>query len=267
MAHSSKTTWGLYFCCPRLHPPPVFSPCSTSLHILSVSPSDVPGGFSVIQGAEPTEGGDLNLTCAANRHLYTALSWRRLHHRESTLSGQQPTSGEYSNFLALSIGNLTASHSGVYRCSARHRVSGKESHLDTKVAVISKWCGCTFTLNSTSPSKCLWIPTKSFGLEWNLLLTVVELTTLPGEHIVPGWSSWEAPLREGRWVVVESSGERPQGCIACGWKVVAEVPSSVQLGFSKCPPCQDHKNNCPNSTCSTSSSKLMSFLVFVGRLP
>lgn len=143
-AHKSRNRDGSFikdhlrfiFCSPSL--PRVLSPSSTSLHILSVSPSDVPGGFSVIQGAEPTEGGYLNLTCAANRHLYTALSWRRLHHRESTLSGHQPTSGQYSNFLALSIGNLTAGHSGVYRCSAHHRVSGRESHVDTKVAVISK---------------------------------------------------------------------------------------------------------------------------------
>lgn len=153
-AHESRNRDGSFikdhlrfiFCSP-LQPSPhllprVLSPSSESLHVLSAFPSDVPGGFSVIQGAEPTEGGHLNLTCIANRHLYTALSWRRLHHRESPRSSHQPTSGPYSNFLVLSISNLTAGHSGVYRCSARHRVSGKESHLDATVAVISEWCVC-----------------------------------------------------------------------------------------------------------------------------
>lgn len=127
-------------------------PSSTSLHILSVSPSDVPGGFSVIQGPEPREGGYLNLTCAANRHLYAALSWRRLDRPESALSGRRLTPGEFSNFLALAISNLTAGHSGVYRCSASHRVSGKETHLDTQVAVISEWRGHSFGFYSTSSS-------------------------------------------------------------------------------------------------------------------
>lgn len=155
MAHSSRITWGLYFA--PLPSPPLRSPVSSPLPAnfcmsSSFPPSDIPGGFSVIQEAEPTEGGCLNLTCVANRHLYTALSWQRLHHRESFLSSHQLTSGEYSNFLVLSIGNLSASHSGVYRCSARHRVSGTESHLDTRVAVTSEW----FDLTQLLP-QCRWI--------------------------------------------------------------------------------------------------------------
>lgn len=133
-------------------PIPLSSPLSARLHIYSVSPSDVPGGFSVIQGPEPREGGYLNLTCAANRHLYTALSWRRLDRPEGALSGQRLTPGEFSNFLALAISNLTAGHSGAYRCSARHRMSRKETHQDTQVSVISEWRSHSFGFYSTSSS-------------------------------------------------------------------------------------------------------------------
>uniref|UniRef100_A0A8C7PJ84 Platelet-derived growth factor receptor-like protein n=1 Tax=Oncorhynchus mykiss TaxID=8022 RepID=A0A8C7PJ84_ONCMY len=41
-------------------------------------PKDVPGGFSVSQEDEPREGGDLHLTCVANKHLYTNFSWQRV---------------------------------------------------------------------------------------------------------------------------------------------------------------------------------------------
>ncbi|XP_075906400.1 vascular endothelial growth factor receptor 1 isoform X2 [Nelusetta ayraudi] len=124
--------------------------------------TDVPGGFSVIQGPEPREGGYLNLTCAANRHLYAALSWRRLDRPESALSGHRLTPGEFSNFLALAISNLTAGHSGVYRCSASHRVSGKETHLDTQVAVIileppallQNLTDCTVNVSSSLILRC-----------------------------------------------------------------------------------------------------------------
>lgn len=117
-------------------------------------PSDVPGGFSVIQGEEPTEGGRLSLTCVANKYLYTMLSWQRVndgedaHSHDAALGSHQLTSGEFSNFLVLSVNNLTARHSGVYRCSAHHRITGQETHLDTRAAVISKWCSHSFSLFS-----------------------------------------------------------------------------------------------------------------------
>ncbi|XP_068603807.1 vascular endothelial growth factor receptor 1 [Brachionichthys hirsutus] len=103
--------------------------------------TDITGGFSASQREEPREGGDLHLTCAANRYLYTALSWRRLsgtedaHSRIPALSRQQLASGEFSNSLVLFMKNLTARHSGVYRCSAHHLITGQETHLDTQVIV------------------------------------------------------------------------------------------------------------------------------------
>nr|XP_046226781.1 vascular endothelial growth factor receptor 1 isoform X2 [Scatophagus argus] len=103
--------------------------------------TDVPGGFSVSQREEPREGGDLHLTCVANKYLYTALSWQRVNDTEGAqsagakLSRQQLTSGEFSNSLVLLIKNLTARDSGAYRCSAHHPVTRQETHLDTQVVV------------------------------------------------------------------------------------------------------------------------------------
>lgn len=104
-------------------------------------PSDVTGGFSVSQREEPREGGDLHLTCVANKYLYTALSWQQVNGTEVSgpdLSGRLLTSGEYSNRLVLLLSNLTARDSGGYRCSARHLITGQETHLDTQVVVTSE---------------------------------------------------------------------------------------------------------------------------------
>lgn len=107
-----------------------------------MSPSDVPGGFCVKQLEEAREGGDLHLTCLANKYLYTALSWQRVNNTEEaqsrSLNNQQFTFGEFSNSLVLLISNLTARDSGAYRCSARHIVTGQETHLDTQVEVTSE---------------------------------------------------------------------------------------------------------------------------------
>nr|XP_040023462.1 vascular endothelial growth factor receptor 1 isoform X1 [Gasterosteus aculeatus aculeatus] len=100
--------------------------------------TDVTGGFSVSQREEPREGGDLHLTCVANKYLYTALSWQQVNGTEVSgpdLSGRLLTSGEYSNRLVLLLSNLTARDSGGYRCSARHLITGQETHLDTQVVV------------------------------------------------------------------------------------------------------------------------------------
>lgn len=96
------------------------------------------------QREEPREGGDLHLTCVANKYLYTALSWQRVNgtggapSRSPALGGQQLTAGEFSNSLVLLLSNLTARDSGAYRCSARHLVAGQETHLDTQVVVTSE---------------------------------------------------------------------------------------------------------------------------------
>ncbi|KAM9337201.1 vascular endothelial growth factor receptor 1 [Symphorus nematophorus] len=103
--------------------------------------TDVPGGFSVSQWEEPREGGELHLTCVANKYLYTALSWQRVNDTEDAhscspaQSSQKLTSGEFSNSLVLLLSNLTARDSGAYRCSTRHLVTGQETHLDTQVVV------------------------------------------------------------------------------------------------------------------------------------
>lgn len=120
-----------------------FSPI-TSLHFFCC-PSDVPGGFIINQEEEPREGRDLHLTCVANKYLYTAVSWQQVNDTEDVqsrgsalMSSQQFTSGEYSNSLVLLLSNLTARDSGAYRCSARHLVTGQETHLDTQVVVTSE---------------------------------------------------------------------------------------------------------------------------------
>lgn len=93
------------------------------------------------QREEPREGGDLHLTCAANKYLYSALSWQRVedaHPGGSALSGQKHGTGEFSDSLVLLMHNLTTGDSGKYRCSAHHRITGQETHLDTQVLVRSE---------------------------------------------------------------------------------------------------------------------------------
>lgn len=93
------------------------------------------------QREEPREGGDLRLTCVANKYLYTALSWQRVNDTEGTQSRSpalQLTLGEFSTSLVLLLSNLTAKDSGAYRCSAHHLIIGQEAHLDTQVVVTSE---------------------------------------------------------------------------------------------------------------------------------
>ncbi|XP_033964305.1 vascular endothelial growth factor receptor 1 isoform X2 [Pseudochaenichthys georgianus] len=101
--------------------------------------TDVPGGFSVSQREEPREGGDLHLTCSANKYLYGALSWQRVndtgHAQSRSPAPQQLTSGAFSNSLVLLLSNLTATDSGAYRCSTHHLVTGQNTDLDTQVEV------------------------------------------------------------------------------------------------------------------------------------
>ncbi|XP_022600071.1 vascular endothelial growth factor receptor 1 [Seriola dumerili] len=130
--------------------------------------TDVPGGFSVNQREEPREGGDLHLTCVANKYLYTTVSWQRVNDTEDVqssspaLSSQQLTSGEFSNSLVLLLSNLTARDSGAYRCSARHLVTGQETHLDTQVEVTileppllhNNLTDCTVNVSSSVTLSC-----------------------------------------------------------------------------------------------------------------
>ncbi|KAM3860708.1 LOW QUALITY PROTEIN: vascular endothelial growth factor receptor 1 [Diretmus argenteus] len=128
---------------------------------------DVPGGFSVSQGAEPREGGDLQLTCTANKYLYTALSWQRMTAAEyapsqSPTLGGQLTSREFSHSLSLLLSNLTPGESGTYRCSARHMLTRQETHLDTQVvvtaleppALLQNLTDCTVNVSSSVSLSC-----------------------------------------------------------------------------------------------------------------
>ncbi|XP_070709059.1 vascular endothelial growth factor receptor 1 [Pempheris klunzingeri] len=130
--------------------------------------TDVPGGFGVSQREEPREGGDLHLTCTANKYLYMALSWQRVNNtggvpsRSPAPSGQRLTSSEFSNSLVLLLSNLTARDSGAYRCSAHHLITGQETHLDTQVVVtilerpvlLSNLTDCTVNVSSSVSLSC-----------------------------------------------------------------------------------------------------------------
>uniref|UniRef100_A0A3Q2D9Q0 receptor protein-tyrosine kinase n=1 Tax=Cyprinodon variegatus TaxID=28743 RepID=A0A3Q2D9Q0_CYPVA len=128
--------------------------------------TDVPEGFSVNQLEEAREGGDLHLTCSANKYLYTALSWQRLNATEESrtpawnIHHLEP--GEFSNSVVLMLENLTDGDSGVYRCSALHIISGRELHLDTQVEVtilqppvlLSNLTDCTVNASSSVTLSC-----------------------------------------------------------------------------------------------------------------
>ncbi|XP_008286630.1 vascular endothelial growth factor receptor 1-like isoform X1 [Stegastes partitus] len=130
--------------------------------------TDVPGGFSVNQQEEAREGGDLHLTCLANKYLYTALWWQHVNDTEEAqtlvpaLNNQHLTFGEFSNSLVLLLSNLTANDSGAYRCSARHLVTGQKTHLDTQVEVtileppvlLNNLTDCTVNVSSSVTLSC-----------------------------------------------------------------------------------------------------------------
>ncbi|XP_030622984.1 vascular endothelial growth factor receptor 1 [Chanos chanos] len=102
--------------------------------------TDVPGGFSVTLEEEPQEGRNLHLSCVANKHLYTQLSWHKVKNStEATPTGSglasELTVGRYSLTLRLLLRNLTSQDSGTYRCSTHHLLTRETSHLETHVDV------------------------------------------------------------------------------------------------------------------------------------
>ncbi|KAL7840746.1 hypothetical protein AOLI_G00260690 [Acnodon oligacanthus] len=102
--------------------------------------TDIPGGFSASLEDEPREGGDIHLSCAANKHLYSNVSWYRVTNSSLVLMnglflGSELTEGEFSITLRLLLRNLTTQHSGKYRCFATHLLTGERTHLDTLVKV------------------------------------------------------------------------------------------------------------------------------------
>ncbi|CAB1341006.1 unnamed protein product, partial [Coregonus sp. 'balchen'] len=95
---------------------------------------------SVCQEEEPSEGGDLHLTCIANKHLYTKLSWQLVTDTAEATPpnpslGGELSSGEFSDTLCLLLSNLTAGDSGTYYCFAHHLLKGQNTHLDTQVDI------------------------------------------------------------------------------------------------------------------------------------
>ncbi|KAK7879036.1 hypothetical protein WMY93_030789 [Mugilogobius chulae] len=123
--------------------------------------TDVKGGFSVAQEEQPREGGDLHLTCRANRHLYSALSWKQMNRAHAVPA--QLSVGEYSSALVLLRHNLSATDSGVYRCSAQHLPSGQQAHLDIQVnvsgleppVILNNLTDSTVNSSSSVTLKCL----------------------------------------------------------------------------------------------------------------
>ncbi|XP_036073284.1 vascular endothelial growth factor receptor 1 isoform X2 [Oryzias melastigma] len=127
--------------------------------------TDVPGGFCVKQQEEEArEGGDLHLTCLANKYLYAALSWQPV--KESRFPApiiHQHTTGNFSSSLVLLLSNLTARDSGIYRCSTRHLFTGKVTHLDTQVVVttlkapvlLGNLTDCTVNVSASVTLGCL----------------------------------------------------------------------------------------------------------------
>ncbi|KAF4075767.1 hypothetical protein AMELA_G00222560 [Ameiurus melas] len=104
--------------------------------------TDVQGGFSVSGESEegPREGRDYHLSCVANKHLYSNMSWHRVTGSSAGMLDGPPlvgelTEGEYSLTLRLTLTNLTAQDSGTYRCSATHLVTVQHSHQDILVTV------------------------------------------------------------------------------------------------------------------------------------
>ncbi|TSK98456.1 Vascular endothelial growth factor receptor 1 [Bagarius yarrelli] len=104
--------------------------------------TDVQGGFSIFEESEegPREGRDYHLSCVANKHLYSNMSWHRVTGSpadmvEGPVLFGQLMEGEYSLSLRLTLRNLSAQDSGMYRCSATHLVTAQRLNRDALVSV------------------------------------------------------------------------------------------------------------------------------------
>uniref|UniRef100_A0AAR2IQQ1 receptor protein-tyrosine kinase n=1 Tax=Pygocentrus nattereri TaxID=42514 RepID=A0AAR2IQQ1_PYGNA len=125
--------------------------------------TDIPGGFSASLEDEPREGGDVHLSCAANKHLYSNVSWYRVTNSSLVLMndlflGSELTEGEFSIALRLLLRNLTTQHSGKYRCVATHLLTGEHTHLDTLVkapVLLQNLSDCNVNVRSSVTLHCL----------------------------------------------------------------------------------------------------------------
>nr|XP_033805031.1 vascular endothelial growth factor receptor 1 isoform X2 [Geotrypetes seraphini] len=92
--------------------------------------TDIPNGFYINLDKEPTEGDELTLSCSANKHLYTDVTWllpgtadnQTVHQRSKRNSFVE----KYSLRLDLNITNATQEDSGTYGCKARNMYTGEE---------------------------------------------------------------------------------------------------------------------------------------------
>uniref|UniRef100_A0A3Q3VXN2 receptor protein-tyrosine kinase n=1 Tax=Mola mola TaxID=94237 RepID=A0A3Q3VXN2_MOLML len=224
--------------------------------------TDVPGGFSVSHTEEPREGGDLHLTCAANKYLYTALSWRRVnntegtHSRGSALRDPQLTSGQFSNSLVLLINNLTSGDSGVYRCSARHLITGQETHRDTQVLVttlqppvlLHNLSDCTVNMSTSVTLSC---PSEG--------VPPPTITWYKDERVLSQESGIVISPEDGTLHIDRITGE-DQGlytCQATNEKGSAETSAYIWVNGK----CLSNSNMCQKSTigcvCSFSRMRLL----------
>lgn len=130
--------------------------------------TDVQGGFSIsgesVEG--PREGRDYHLSCVANKHLYSNMSWHRMLGSTASNMDSPPlvgelTEGEYSLTLSLTLMNLTAQDSGMYRCSATHLVTGQHSHQDALVAVAGVCLGVKLCIQCNQILKCSFLTSIS----------------------------------------------------------------------------------------------------------
>ncbi|XP_077409815.1 vascular endothelial growth factor receptor 1 isoform X2 [Vanacampus margaritifer] len=181
--------------------------------------TDVLGGFAVIQNGDSREGGDLRLTCSANKHLYTSLSWRRLHPAGGGAGGGgggttvhgHPSTGEFSHSLRLSLSNLSTQDSGAYMCAARHGVTGQEVHQVAQVKVLALeppvlrnyLTDCTVNVSSSVTLHC---PTDG--------VPPPTLTWYRNEHALSAGSGIVMSPKEGSLHIVRIAME-DQGLYTC----------------------------------------------------
>ncbi|XP_062841606.1 vascular endothelial growth factor receptor 1 [Trichomycterus rosablanca] len=130
--------------------------------------TDVPDSFSISIEEEPREGRDAHLSCVANKHLYSNMTWHRVTGGSEAMVngsdlGGRMTEEEYSVTLRLTLKNLTVRDSGRYRCSATHLFTGEHKHLDALVEVtvlespvlLQNLSNCSVNVSSSVTLQCL----------------------------------------------------------------------------------------------------------------
>uniref|UniRef100_A0AAV2LBP7 receptor protein-tyrosine kinase n=1 Tax=Knipowitschia caucasica TaxID=637954 RepID=A0AAV2LBP7_KNICA len=170
--------------------------------------TDMKGGFSVTQEAS-WEGGVLHLTCRANKHMYSALSWTQMS-RARPLPGQLSV-GPFSSALKLQRHNVSAADSGLYRCSAHNLLTGRPAHLDIQVNV--SILEAPVFLHNLSDSTV----NSSSSVELQCLCHGVPpptVTWYKGEHaLLPGSGIMISP--EDGTLHIERVREEDQGLYTC----------------------------------------------------